>query len=295
MSSRVLILGGTGMLGHKLWQLLRSRVDTWVTVRRQFDAYARLGLFDRQSTVDRVDAYAFDDVRRAIDRVTPDVIVNCIGIIKQLAEGRDPVASITINSLLPHLIARASPGVRMIQISTDCVFAGTKGDYTERDAADADDLYGRSKRLGEVSEAPALTLRTSIIGRELAGNSGVIEWFLSNRGGRVRGYTDAVFSGLTTLELSRVIASVVDRPDISGVYHVSGDPLAKYDLLRLANDAYRTDTEIIPSSDVKIDRTLDSSRFRAATGWTPPGWAAMISEMATDTTPYDDWRKRRGS
>lgn len=282
------------MLGHKLWQTCRSRFETWTTLRQP--APARCAeLFDPHRTLHGVRADAFATVEQALDAVEPDVIVNAIGIVKQLKDGADPVPSIEINSLFPHKLARAAAarGARVVHISTDCVFSGSRGMYTETDLADADDLYGRSKRLGEIAGSGALTLRTSIVGRELHGAHGLVEWFLGQRGGAgVKGFTRAFFSGLTTMALARTVADVVERQsDLSGVYHVAADRIAKYDLLRLVNDAFAAGIEIRPDDSLAIDRSLDGRRFRHVTGLTPPSWPDMVAEMAADPSPYDEWRK----
>lgn len=279
---RLLILGGNGMLGHKLWQTARETHDVFVTMRSAKTP------FDGMRIVPDVDASHFDSVRAAIESVKPDAIVNCIGIVKQLAEAKQAIPSITINSLLPHRLAEL--GIRLVHLSTDCVFSGRKGGYVESDFADAGDLYGRTKYLGEVDAPKALTIRTSIIGRELAGTSGLVEWFLSNRGGRVKGFRKMIFSGLTTAALSRVILRAIDEPTLTGVWHVSAAPIDKDTLLRMLNDAFRAGIDITPADDVVLDRSLDSSRFRAAFGWEPPTWEKMIDEMASDPTPYDEWR-----
>ena len=231
---------------------------------------------------------------RTIERVEPQVVVNCVGIVKQLAAARDPIASITINSLFPHRLARLcrDAGCRLIHMSTDCVFSGRKGAYTEDDLPDPEDLYGRSKLLGEVAEEGALTIRSSIIGRELASSNGLVEWFLAQAGKSVRGYRRAVYSGFTTLAMARIISEIIaDQPALSGVWHVSSDPLSKYDLLLLVRQAYGVEVEVVPDDEVALDRSLDSSRFRAAAGFVPPSWPEMIREMAADPTPYDVWRR----
>jgi dTDP-4-dehydrorhamnose reductase len=292
---RILIVGGGGMLGHKLVQRFAPRFETWATLRGAAGSMSRYGIFDPAKVVPGVDAQNFDTVVDAVTRVRPQAIINCVGIIKQLAAAKDPVTSLTINALLPHRLQRlaVTAGARLIHISTDCVFSGRKGMYTEDDASDADDLYGRTKFLGETAGEGALTLRTSIIGRQLSATSGLIEWFLAQRGGRVEGYTRAIYTGLTTDVLARVIAAVlVDHPALSGTLQISSEPINKYDLLRLIDDAYGTATEIVPSDHVKIDRSLDSSRFRALTGFTPPPWREMIADMAADPTPYDEWHRQ---
>jgi dTDP-4-dehydrorhamnose reductase len=284
------------MLGHKLWQLSRSRLETWATVRTVTPAVRELGVVDEARTLTGVDVARPGVLDELLARVRPDVVVNCIGIVKQLAEAKDPVTSITINALHPHLLARAcaARGSRLIHISTDCVFDGARGGYREDELTNATDLYGRTKALGEVTAPGCLTLRTSIIGRELSGTSGLVEWFLSRRGSTADGYSRALFSGLTTAELSRVILQVIDaHPALEGLYHVSAAPIDKYALLTLLDRAFGTGVTITPRDTPVIDRSLDSARFRRATGIVPPAWDAMVDAMAADATPYDALRAAR--
>jgi dTDP-4-dehydrorhamnose reductase len=294
---KVLVLGGTGMLGHKLWQTLRKRHDTWVTVRAPAASLRRFGdLFDPARTVDGVAADAFATVARALDAVRPAVVVNAIGIIKQDPAATDPVPAITVNALFPHLLAEycSAAGTRLVHVSTDCVFAGDRGPYAEADRPDAEDLYGRSKLLGEVDRPGCLTLRTSIIGRELEGQYGLVEWFLAQRGS-VRGYTHAVFSGLPTALLASTVADILDRfPQLTGLYHVAAAPINKYDLLGLLRKAYDVPVTIEPFDGVRVNRSLNDGRFRSATGFAPPPWTELVRLIAEDPTPYDKWRVSRG-
>jgi dTDP-4-dehydrorhamnose reductase len=288
---RLLILGGAGMLGHKLWQSAAGTIDTWATVRDERALTHRPPL-DPARLVPGVQADQFDTVVRAFASIRPDVAVSCIGVVKQRGEARDPLVSLTVNSLFPHRLAAlcSAAGTRLIHISTDCVFAGRTGGYRESDEPDASDLYGRTKQLGEVSGPGALTLRTSIVGRELVTSQGLVEWFLAQRT-RAPGFTKAVFSGLTTIELSRVILRVIaSHPGLEGLYHVASKPITKYDLLVLLNREYGRGLTIEPDESVRIDRSLDGTRFRDATGYTAPDWPAMIAGMAADETPYDRWR-----
>lgn len=289
----VLIIGGSGMLGHKLWQTLGRRFDTWATLRsNQFDL-GKYQIFRRDRCITSVDIGDSLAVLNAMALVRPDVVVNCVGVVKQLAAAKDPLPSIAINALFPHQLAAmcAATGARLIHVSTDCVFVGDEGLYVETDTADANDLYGRTKYLGEVGGTRQLTLRTSIIGRELVGATGLVEWFLSNRGGKVRGFQRAIYSGLTTLALAGLIGNLIEKhAELSGVYHVSTVPIDKFALLQLIKEAYGADVEIERDTDFVIDRSLDSTRFRTETGWRPPDWADMIHEMAQDSTPYDSWR-----
>lgn len=286
----LLILGGGGMLGHKLWQTAAPRLDTWVTMRDEGGSLP--DAFDRGRIVGGVQAGEFDTVARALARVRPKVIVNCLGVVKQRADAADPLVALTVNSLFPHRLAAlcALAGCRLIHISTDCVFSGQRGGYAETDVPDATDLYGRTKQFGEVAGAGCLTLRTSIIGRELATSHGLVEWFLG-RHGVIPGYTHAIFSGLTTAELSRVILRVIDdHPALTGVYHVAAEPISKYDLLVRLNDALGRGATIQPDASVRIDRSLDGRRFAAATSYAAPPWDRMIEELSADVPAYERWR-----
>jgi len=290
---KILILGGSGMLGHRLWINLRKEHEVWVTVRQTSSPFPTHSEFPIKYVRTDVDASNFDQVTRAIASIQPDLVINCIGLIKQMGHlARDPIMSISLNALLPHrisLICRAAK-IRMIHISTDCVFSGKKGKYLESDESDAEDLYGRSKFLGEVAYPPhSITLRTSIIGRELKTRLGLIEWFLSQKDGdTIHGYKHAIFTGFTTDELSNIIMNnVIPYPELTGLYHVSSDPINKYDLLQIANQAFGRKINILPDESFFIDRSLDSTRFRQVTGYQPPSWPEMIQEMAKETQSYN--------
>lgn len=228
-----------------------------------------------------IDVENQDSLAAAFSGVRPDVVINCIGLIKQRAEAEDHLQALSINAMLPHRLARlcSLAGVRLVHISTDCVFSGRVGAYRETDEADAQDLYGRSKFLGEVDYPHAVTLRTSIIGHELQSAFGLLGWFLSQQGS-VKGYTRAIFSGLPTGELARVISEhVLPRPELRGVYHVSAKPIAKYELLKLFNKQYDKQLRIDPDDRLKIDRSLNSDRFQLATGYVAADWPQLVAEM----------------
>ncbi len=281
---RVLILGGDGMLGHRLYLHLRGRHEVKVTLRLALPAYTQYELFNTANTYDVVDAISFGSVRRAVEDYEPQVIVNCIGLVKQRSVASQSVPSIEVNALFPHRLAvlcRAL-SIRLIHLSTDCVFSGRRGNYNEGNLPDAGDLYGRSKLLGEVTEGNAVTLRTSMIGRELTRKASLVEWFLSQPG-PVTGFRRAIFSGFTTLELARIIERLIVRfPDAAGLYHVSSEPISKYDLLRLVRDRMHRGVEITPDDTFQCDRSLDSTLFRTRFGYRPPAWEAMIDELAQD-------------
>lgn len=279
---KVLVLGVTGMLGNAVFRLFSQSpgFETHGTARsanglRYFDETLRPRIHVG------VDVEQQDHLVQLFSRVRPDVVINCIGLVKQLAEADDPLAALPINALLPHRLARLAvlAGARLVHVSTDCVFTGRQGLYKESDAPDALDLYGRSKLLGEVDEPNAVTLRTSIIGHELTSAQSLVGWFLAQEG-RVKGYTRAVFSGLPTVELAKVIRDhVLPRPDLRGLWHISSEPIAKYDLLELVKAAYGKSIEIVQDEKLVIDRSLDSTRFRSETGWQPASWTELVESM----------------
>jgi dTDP-4-dehydrorhamnose reductase len=280
---KILILGGTGMLGHMLFtQLsLRKDLDVHATARTpvNLDRWFSPGL--RPGIITGVDAHDLDTIHHALASVRPDTVINCIGLIKQSPAAHDPLLAIAINALLPHQISLAcrAAGIRLIHISTDCVFDGMKGDYTEDDPSDAKDLYGRSKYLGEAAYPHCVTLRTSVIGHALNHRLGLIDWFLAQEG-KIRGYTRAIFSGLPTVELARVIADhVLPDADLSGVYHVSSEAISKHDLLRSVAERYGKRIEIEPACDIVLDRSLNSSLFQRKTGYRPPSWPDLVDGM----------------
>lgn len=296
--TKVLIFGTNGMLGHKLWQVLRHDFDMHGTVRHDFQTYANYQLYDTEKLWTGIDASQFSSVTTVLQGIQPDVVVNCIGIIKQLPLAEDPISTIEINSLFPHRLAKicAIFGIRLIHLSTDCVFSGKKGNYTEDDPPDPEDLYGKTKLLGEVSRYGSITLRTSIIGRELKGQSGLLEWFLAQQERKVQGYVNARFSGFTTLALAQVLRALIDSSQqISGIHHVSSNPISKYDLLLRLREVFGLRIEIEPYESYHCDRSLDSSRFRSLTGFVPPTWDHMLEELAKDNESYQQWRQNIGS
>jgi len=282
---RILILGGDGMLGHRLLIHLRQRHDVCVTVHRQLMDYTGFGLFDNRNTLDGIDLCKPEFIEQAIDHFRPAAIINAAGIVKQRAESKESIACIEVNALLPHRLALLCEkhGIRLIHMSTDCVFSGKHGNYHESDFPDADDLYGRSKLLGEVSRAPCLTLRTSIIGRELLRKTGLLEWFLAQQG-RIRGFRNAIFSGFTTHEMARIIERVLTHfPEATGMYHVSSTPINKYELLRLIKNKFDRTIDITADDTFSCDRSLNSSRFQTEFAYTPPTWEFMIDELTAAT------------
>jgi dTDP-4-dehydrorhamnose reductase len=280
---RILLLGGTGMLGHTLLRHL-SKVDAFevfATVRTNSIALSQK---ITANYVFNVSAENTDSIIDALSIIKPEIIINCIGLIKQLPSANEPIPAITINALLPHRLAMIAKtaGARMIHISTDCVFSGKKGNYIEDDPSDANDLYGKTKFLGEVAYPHCITLRTSIIGHEIHTHFGLVEWFLSQKD-TVKGFKRAIYSGIPTMELSKIIADyVIPNDSLSGVYHVSSNPISKYELLKIIVNKYGLQTEIQPENTFFCDRSLLSEKFRKKTGYTAPSWNELIDSMHDD-------------
>lgn len=291
---KILIIGGSGMLGHKLVQIFKEKFDVWTTIKSDFNKYKKFGILDKKKTIENLIVEDLKSVEKVINKIRPDVIINAVGIIKQIQTSQDVVKTLTINSIFPHNLAIIAEKnqARLINISTDCVFNGKKGNYEETDLSDAVDLYGKSKNLGEVEGKNCLTLRTSIIGRELKTSHSLVEWFLSNQGKKVRGFINAVYSGFPTIVFADILADLlVNHKNLDGIYHLSSQPINKFELLKLIKFAYKADIEIEPFAEFKIDRSLDSTKLRRKIGFEPISWKKMIEVMANDPTPYKDWKK----
>jgi len=284
---RILILGGDGMLGHQLFKSLRVRHDVRVTLRQELAAYDSFGLFTAENSFVSVDVRSLERLTEVMAEFNPHAVINAVGIVKQRPTAKEIIPNLEINALLPHrlsVLCKAT-GARLVHLSSDCVFSGKKGNYKETDPSDAEDLYGKTKYLGEVYDRNCLTLRTSIIGRELTRKKGLLEWFLAQNG-TVKGFSKAIYTGFTTMEMSRIIERLlVEYHDAHGVYQVSSDPINKYELLLLIRNKMEKKIEIVPDETFVCDRSLNSSRFRAAFGYTPPTWDSMISELANEVPP----------
>jgi dTDP-4-dehydrorhamnose reductase len=282
LDRRVLILGASGMLGNALFRFFSQSngYKTFGTVRSD----AAKGFFPKvlqANMIAGVEVDNIDHLTTLFATVKPHIVINCVGLVKQLAQSEDPLLAIPINAILPHKLAKFCSMIdaRFIHISTDCVFSGSKGMYSEQDTPDAIDVYGRSKLLGEVDYPNAVTLRTSIIGHELTQSRSLIGWFLSQTG-QVKGYSRAIFSGLPTVELARVIRDYVLKDDsLRGLYHVSAAPINKYDLLSLVSKYYDHAIDIIDDDTLIIDRSLNSTRFKSATNYRPPAWPELVKLM----------------
>jgi dTDP-4-dehydrorhamnose reductase len=284
---RLLVLGVTGMIGSAMFRVLGrdSSCEAFGTVRNQSDRR----FFDAEAIkrlVVGVDVENFDVLLQTFVTTRPDVVINCVGVTKHRMSGNDALIAIPLNALLPHRLAKLCEGFgsRLIHVSTDCVFSGTQGNYREDARPDADDIYGRTKALGEVDYPHAITLRTSTIGHELHSNFGLLEWFLA-QSGSCKGFRRAFFSGLPSITFAQVVRDlVIPRKDLTGLYHIAGKPVSKYDLLMCIAEAYNKSIVVLPDDAFIIDRSLNADRFQNATGYSPPDWKALIGEM------HQDWK-----
>ncbi|MCF8077814.1 MAG: SDR family oxidoreductase [Desulfobacterales bacterium] len=273
------------MLGHQLFKHLRQKHEVTVTLHQELTAYEPFGLFHAENSYANIDVRFPETLHQVFSDFHPQAVVNAVGIIKQRNTAKQHIPCIEINSLFPHRLTEIceNSGARMIHLSTDCVFSGARGRYREEDVPDAVDVYGRSKLLGEVDYSKGcLTLRTSMIGPELLRKKSLLEWFLSQKGD-IRGFKRAIFSGFTTMELSRIIEKIlVEYPEASGLYHVSSHPISKYALLSLIRAGLGRSIRIESDEDFFCDRSLVSEKFRSQFNYQPPSWPDMIEELCSN-------------
>jgi dTDP-4-dehydrorhamnose reductase len=287
----VVVLGASGLLGHVVYeQMLQSARAVTAVMRRPLDDVSWWPPFGdpppHAGVIDGIDATDWDAIETVLDRLDPDVVVNCIGVTPRRAAASDAIAAIRLNALLPHLLATwaAPSGRRLITISTDCVFGHEPGGFVETSPPTATDLYGRTKALGEVVGSGVITLRTSFVGRELSDRTELLEWFLQRSGGEAAGYADVWYSGVPVDDVASVIRRLaVDRRDLDGLFHLAADePISKLELLGLANAAFGADVAITRDSSVTSHRTLDGAALRAELGLAPVDWAAGLERLASD-------------
>jgi len=298
---KIVVLGVTGMLGHKMFQILKNQFDSVIGFAYENVSqppFDKVTLFQDAEIVEGVDVSNFQSLEEHLNQIKPDYIVNCVGIIKQRDAASAYIPSIELNALLPHKLAAMALkwGGRVIHFSTDCVFDGKRGSYSETDLSNATDLYGKSKFLGEVQGENALTLRTSIIGRELTSHKSLLDWFLAQEGKTIKGYKNVIYSGVTTNQISEVVKMVIEKfPTLSGLYQVVADPISKYDLLALAQDAFGVGIKMVPETETISDRSMKGDKLKEATGYVSPPWPELMANLANDPTPYKEWGVKLGT
>ena len=278
---RLLIIGASGMLGHKLFIYFSKleNFDTYGLVRNK-NILSKNELLDNKKIIE-IEILKDYNLRNIIHRISPNVVINCAGIVKQNPLIKNTSLTIELNSLFPHnlnLICKKE-GCKLIQFSTDCVFSGNKGNYRESDFADSRDIYGRTKFIGEVIDKNCLTIRTSFIGDELNNRWGLLNWFLSQKN-TIKGFKNAIYSGLTTLEICRVIEKfIIPNEELNGLYHISSKPIDKLSLLVLIREIYEKDINIEKDILIINDKSLDCQKFKNYTGYEPIEWDKAIREL----------------
>jgi dTDP-4-dehydrorhamnose reductase len=285
----IVILGATGLIGHKLYQRLRLTGHTVSGfIHGRVADFPNVDFLQSGDIVEQTDVLAFDDLAAQIQERRADVVLNCVGITKRKSEVNDPLLAIGVNSLFPHKLVELSrsAGFRVIHFSTDCVFNGETGDYTEDSNTTGEDAYGKTKALGEIRYPESLTIRSSFIGRELAGKTELLEWLLAQEGNTIKGFTEAYYSGVSTLFMAEVVRDIIENyPDLSHLHQLATpEPISKYDLLCCARDAFGLDVEIVPDDSFKIKPTLNGGKLANAMKLTVPNWRSMMAELAADPT-----------
>lgn len=283
---RILILGGNGMIGHKMYQVLSNNyADTWVLFKKNIEQVSFSEIFNKHKVIDNFDLVQFDKLNTILDNLSPDVIINAAGITIRRGINENKYKSILVNSALPHLLDNWTNynHKRLIHFSTDCVFSGKKGFYTESSLTDAEDTYGRTKALGEVISQNSLTLRGSMIGRELENKTELLEWFLNQNENTVKGFANVIYSGITTIRMANYVHKIIrDFPNMHGIYNVSSNSITKYDLVNLFNSFFKKGTSIIPDSSYTSNKDLDSTKFYKDIGLIKPNWEDLVEELLVD-------------
>ncbi len=288
---RILILGASGLIGHKLLQVLGNRFDeVYGVLHHEAPEIATPALFNKETCHFNVDVLDAHKIKSIIRQVEPDVILNCAGITKRRPEINNPLSAIGLNALFPHKLAHWAKALncRVIHFSTDCVFDGETGNYKEDSLTTARDIYGRTKAMGEIQYDHTLTIRSSFIGREISAFSELLEWFLAQQGKTIKGYTNAYYSGISTLVMSEVVGDIIEfHPELSGLRHLSCmEPISKCELLCLARDAFDVDVNIIRDGHFSNNPTLDSDRLNSEIKLSIPTWRQMMSDLAADNELY---------
>ena len=291
---KIIVLGATGMLGHRLLSTLSEKHEVWGTMKSVKPIKFDIPNVDKEKIIGNIDVKCFGDVEECISEIKPEVVINCISIIKQVKLAKNHQESIYINSLFPHILAQCCVDnkCKMITFSTDCVFDGQKGYYDEIDLPNCIDLYGKTKHLGEVDYLEnVITVRTSMIGRELVPKGSLLDWFLQQYGKSINGFTKSIFSGFPTYTIAKIVDKYLLDSNMKGLYHIASKPISKYDLLMLIKDLYDIDIVIHVEDQTCIDRSLDPLRFSKATGYIAPLWSELIKDLKVDDDFYQNIRK----
>lgn len=287
---RLLILGVSGLIGHSLFQTLSSRFEVFGTLHKSKNQYGDIPIFSNQNIIESIDVLEFDVLKGVLSAINPDIILNCVGITKRKDDINNISIAISVNSLFPHRLARwaIENSKRIIHFSTDCVFDGKTGNYSEDSVTTAVDVYGKTKALGEIIYKSSLTIRSSFIGQEIFGKTELLEWFLLQNGKQIKGFRNTLYSGVSTTFMARVIENIITNyPTLSGLYQLAPEqPISKYDLLCIAKEAFDVKVDIIPDDTHIHYPTLDGSKLRRKINLMVPSWKEMMYELSSHKDLY---------
>ena len=284
---RILIIGGNGMIGHKMYQILsKFKEDTWVTLRNDLSTYNFSSIYNYERVIDNIDLTDFNCLSRILNELRPDIILNACGITIRRGVEKIKSNTILLNSALPHFLNEwvSVNNKRLIHFSTDCVFSGKKGDYLDTDIKDAYDLYGSTKSLGEIIDSDfAITLRGSMIGRELENKTELFEWFLKQTNKNIKGFSEVIYSGITTVKMAEIILTLIDcHPNLAGIYNISSMPITKFDFLKLCNEHFDVNAIIEKDNGYSSNKNLISENFFNQIGMKQPNWEDLIKQLKDD-------------
>lgn len=282
---KVLIIGASGMIGHQMWMMAQKYYNAFAFIRKSKSHYDNWNLFNSKNVIDGVNVTDFSLVESKLIKIKPDVVINCTGITIRKKEIQDLNYTLNVNSLFPQKLAKwcQNQGVRLIHFSTDCVFSGKKGYYAESDIPDATDHYGTTKFLGEVIGDKILTLRIPVIGRELEGKTELLEWVLRQKNQKIKGYSRALYSGMTVHQASKEIYKLIESTTIlGGLYHISTPPISKYDLIHKINQIYKLNIQIDKEDTHITNKVLISEKYQQITGFSAPSWEIMLEEALAE-------------
>jgi dTDP-4-dehydrorhamnose reductase len=290
---RILILGGNGMIGHKMYQLIsKIYIDTWVTLRNNLSTYSFSQLYNSEKVVDNINLANFENLNYILFKIKPDIIINACGITIRRGIETLKSNSIILNSALPHFLNEwvTSNNKRLIHFSTDCVFTGSKGNYLDNDKKDAFDLYGLTKSMGEVIDSKyAITLRGSMIGNELENKTELFEWFLKQRNIIIKGFSKVIYSGITTTKMAEIVIKLIDQyPSLSGIYNISSKPISKFELLKLWNDYFDINANIEIDNIYTSNKNLISDNFYNIIRMEQPDWVELSSQLKIDNLLHNN-------
>lgn len=279
---RVLILGADGMIGHKMAQTF-AKYPIDLGLNSRYNSKFIRKIFPKASI------FEYDLNKKKIEQLlnyyNPEFIINAVGITIRRGACGDQKTNY-INAILPREIDTwcMSNNKKQIHFSTDCVFSGKKGNYSDFDLTDADDSYGKTKGLGEINSDNTLTIRSSMIGRELFNNTELLEWVVKHKNQKINGFDNAVYSGVTTLWMSKTVYKIIKNlPKLSGIWNVSSRPISKYELIKKINDQFMLNIDIVRDSSFYSNKSLNSNRFFSETNFEIPNWDDMLSELYRDS------------